>query len=70
MLKQAARAAEEGRRLAALADSLLPPVPVSQVRDTARALVLFHAGVDLLEQYSEADSLQALGTTQKRRGEV
>ncbi|MCY3630841.1 MAG: hypothetical protein OXI05_09140 [Bacteroidota bacterium] len=56
----AARAAEEGRRLAALADSLLPPVPVSQVRDTARALVLFHAGVDLLEQYSETDSLQAL----------
>ncbi|MXZ16802.1 MAG: hypothetical protein F4069_00890 [Rhodothermaceae bacterium] len=56
----AARAAEEGRRLAALADSLLPPVPVSQVRDTARALVLFHAGVDLLEQYSDADSLQAL----------
>ena len=56
----AARAAEEGRRLAALADSLLPPAPVSQARDTARALVLFRAGVDLLEQYSEADSLQAL----------
>lgn len=56
----AARAAEEGRQLAALADSFLLSAPVSQVRDTARALGVFHAGVDLLEQYSEADSLQAL----------
>ena len=57
----AAHAAEEGRKLAALADSFLLSAPVSQVRDTARAVVLFHAGVDLLGQYSEADSLQALG---------
>lgn len=56
----AARAAEEGRQLATLANSFLLSAPVSQARDTARALVSFHAGVDLLEQYSEADSLQAL----------
>ncbi len=56
----AARAAEEGRQLAALADSFLLSAPVSQVRDTARAVELFHAGVDLLGQYSEVDSIQAL----------
>ena len=58
--RAAAFAADEGRKLTALADSILLKAPESSVRDTVRALALFNAGADLLGQYPEADSLQAL----------
>lgn len=57
---QAARISIEARRLANLADSLLGPVPVSQTRDTVKALAAFNAGANALDRLSEADSLQAL----------
>lgn len=56
----AAFAADEGRKLTALADSILLAAPEASVRDTVRALALFNAGADLLGQYPETDSLQAL----------
>lgn len=57
---QAVRISTEARRLAHVADSLLGPAPVTQTRDTVKALVAFNAGADVLDRLSEADSLQAL----------
>ncbi len=59
-LVAATRAAEEGKYLATLADSILLALPISQDRDSSGSQNSFHAGVDLLEQFSEADSIQAL----------
>lgn len=56
----AAYAAEEGRDLALLADSLLEPMVRPQIRDTIRALSSFNEGADVLDRLSESDSLQAL----------
>ncbi len=58
--ERAADLAEEGRELADLANRLIQLAPESTTRDTVRALTSFNAGADMLDQLSEADSLQAL----------
>ncbi|MCY4232553.1 MAG: hypothetical protein OXE59_02255 [Bacteroidetes bacterium] len=52
--------ADQGRKLAQLADQLLKEQPQSEVRDTVRALESFNEGSDLLNQLSVADSLEAV----------
>ncbi len=58
--KKAADLAEEGRELADLANQLIKPAPESTTRDTVQAFVSFNEGAVVLDQLSDADSLQAL----------
>ncbi len=62
---KAAQLAKEAQELTVLADQLLQPALISSDRDTVHALESFHAGAEILQKFSEADSVQALELLQE-----